>query len=67
MNRRQVALFVKRKRKEKKMSQTDLAIKSGFSQGKLSKVENGILDLSVPEFYKVANSLGCVIMIMEVA
>lgn len=44
-------------RESRGLSQTDLASKSGISQGKISKVESGILALSADELQEVAQCL----------
>ncbi|MGH3751700.1 MAG: helix-turn-helix domain-containing protein [Pseudonocardiaceae bacterium] len=51
-------------REAKQWSQHDLARESGLSQGYLSKVENGLLELSGGKLDKVAEVLGCPVALL---
>lgn len=45
-------------RKEKKMTLIDLEIKTGISNGKLSKIENGLVNIEFFTIVKIAEGLG---------
>ncbi len=45
-------------RKEKKMTLIDLEIKTGISNGKLSKIENGLVNMEFFTIVKIAEGLG---------
>lgn len=58
MKRKGVSMAVKLLRVTRNLTQVDLSKKTKISQGKISKVEAGKLDLSVPEFCKILNVFG---------
>lgn len=53
MNKKEVGKFVYKTRKLMHITQVELSKKTKMSQGKISKVERGILELSVSEFVSV--------------
>lgn len=58
MNRKEVSVSVKLLRVTRNITQQELARKVKISQGKISKVEAGKLDLSVPEFCRILKAFG---------
>lgn len=45
-------------RKEAKMTQTELAKKTGTTKSYISKIENGLIEPGVGLFFRLVNSLG---------
>lgn len=45
-------------RKEKKMTLIDLEVETGISNGKLSKIENGLVNVEFFTIVKIAEGLG---------
>lgn len=50
---------IKKRRKELKLTQTDIYNECGISSGTLSKIENGFLTPSILIFYKISQVLKC--------
>ncbi|MED0759105.1 helix-turn-helix transcriptional regulator [Aneurinibacillus thermoaerophilus] len=49
---------IKQLRKKKNLAQCELAVRSGFTQSKISKIERGILRLKLDDLIPIAKALG---------
>jgi len=62
----EIAKYLKESRKEKKLTQSELAKQAGITRQTLSKLENGSIDkISLQLFIKILNSLDLEIHISE--
>ena len=53
-----MGLLLQESRKEEKMTQVELAKRTGTSKSYISRIENGLIDPTVSSFMKIVDALG---------
>jgi ribosome-binding protein aMBF1 (putative translation factor) len=56
--------LIKEKRKEKQLTQLQLAVKIGKERAYIAKIEQGKTDLQMSNFTQIINALGCSLQIV---
>ena len=63
MDKKDIANFIKQRRKQLEITQEDLALLSGISTRKLSDIETAKADTTIDTLNKVCNTLGVEIVL----
>jgi len=63
MNKKDIANFIKQRRKQLEITQENLALLSGISTRKLSDIETAKADTTIDTLNKVCNTLGVEIVL----
>ncbi len=63
MNKKQIAIFIKQRRKQLSITQEEVSLLSGISTRKLSDIETANSSTTIDILNKVCDTLGCEINI----